>query len=352
MNQDRFIRLHIDDWGHAEALLDQLEASATKSVVDLGGFPALYRRCCLHLAIVRQRNYEPAVEERLHDIALRGHNLLYRGKKHSLKSVMDFLLAGFPRLIRQRAGLFWLATALLYLPAIGAAVMVWADADAIYSILSPEQVAEYEAMYAERPVEERGSAMDFSAFGFYIQNNISVAFRTFAGGIFAGIGTVLLLIINGLLLGAVVANHVEAGIAANLLSFVITHGAFELTAIVIAGMAGLELGGAIVSPGRLTRTEALRRAASVGVRLIAGVTIMLVIAAYIEAFWSSTAWASVGLKVSTGAVAWLLVTIYLVFGGRTRDVLGWQTRDVLGARTTGGSRTLAPKPAAGPRPLA
>ncbi|MEM8933083.1 MAG: stage II sporulation protein M, partial [Acidobacteriota bacterium] len=90
-----------------------------------------------------------------------------------------------------------------------------------------------------------------------------------------------------------------------------------LTALVISGVAGLRLGAAVVAPGRRSRAEALRHAAPDCFGLITGVAVMLLIAAFIEAFWSSMAWIGSDRKMLVGAFAWIGVALYLGFAGRS-----------------------------------
>ncbi|MEM9597047.1 MAG: stage II sporulation protein M [Acidobacteriota bacterium] len=316
MNRDEFVSANRALWTRVEGMLDRLE-SGDRYEQELAELPALYRRCCHHLALARQRHFDASVEARLNRIALRGHHQLYRKRRGNFAAdALRFLGAGFPRLVRSHAALFWLATVLFYGPGLVMATLIFQDPDIVYTLLSPAQVAEFEIMYSDGPEQERGSEGDFAAFGFYIYNNISVAFRTFAGGILAGLGTLFFLIFNGLFLGAVFAHLTHAGVADNLLAFVITHGAFELTAIVIAGVAGLRMGQAVVAPGGFRRVDALRRAAPDCVGLILGCTALLVAAAFVEAFWSSSVWLPAEVKIWVGSAAWGAVGLYLAFGGR------------------------------------
>ncbi|HVE52285.1 MAG TPA: stage II sporulation protein M, partial [Ramlibacter sp.] len=94
------------------------------------------------------------------------------------------------------------------------------------------------------------------------------------------------------------------------------HAAFELTAIVLAGAAGLRLGHAWVAPGHLPRGEALRAAAREAVVIVYGVVGMLVVAAGVEAFWSSARWVQPSVKFGVGGACWLLVIAYLGWSGR------------------------------------
>ena len=153
-------------------------------------------------------------------------------------------------------------------------------------------------------------------FGFYIRNNITVAFQCFAGGLFAGLGSLFFLAFNGALGGAVGGYLVERGLSSTFFSFVVTHGAFELTAIVLSGAAGLRIGHAVIAPKRQTRVQALVTACRESIVIVYGFAIMLVIAAAIEAFWSSARWMPLPVKYSVAAVCWAAVIGYFVFQGR------------------------------------
>lgn len=316
MNREDFVQRYEATWRRTELILKRLEVGR-RFEHELAELPRLYRRCCQHLALARQRQFDGFLEARLHDLVLRGYHQLYRRRQRpSVFSIVRFLAADFPRRVRAEARLFWLATALFYLPGVAMSTLVLSDPGAIHSLLDGSQLDRFEEMYRAAPQEERGSGADFEMFGAYVANNVGIAFRTFAGGIFCGVGSIFFLVFNGLYLGAVFSHLVNVGGADNLLAFVVTHGSLELTALVIAGAAGLRLGVAILAPGQLERIEALRRAGRCAGELVTGAAAMLLLAAFVEAFWSSVAWASNPVKVAVGSVAWILVGGYLALGGR------------------------------------
>ena len=109
---------------------------------------------------------------------------------------------------------------------------------------------------AESIGSTRGPDEDWMMFGIYIRNNISIAFQCFAAGIFVGVGSMFFLVYNGVLIGAIAGFLTERGLGETFYSFVVTHGAFELTAIFLSGATGLRLGHALVAPGRNTRVRA------------------------------------------------------------------------------------------------
>jgi uncharacterized membrane protein SpoIIM required for sporulation len=153
-------------------------------------------------------------------------------------------------------------------------------------------------------------------FGYYIRNNISVAFQCFAGGLFAGLGSLFYLGYNGAFSGALAGYITERGLSSTFYAFVATHSAFELTAIVLSGAAGLRVGHALLAPGRLTRRQSLVVATRDTAVIVYGVVALLIIAAAVEAFWSSASWLPHTVKYGVAAACWLAVLGYLSFQGR------------------------------------
>jgi uncharacterized membrane protein SpoIIM required for sporulation len=113
------------------------------------------------------------------------------------------------------------------------------------------------------------------------------------------------------------AGHLQAiGHGDPFWRFVAGHSAPELIAIVIAGAAGLQLGLALVAPGRRRRVDALIDAGRIGARLCLGVFVMLLFAAFVEAFWSSIGWIPALVKYGVGVLLWSITLAWLAFGGR------------------------------------
>lgn len=322
MKQSLFESRHQPQWQAFAEQLNRLEQGKAKAS-DVADFPHQYRRLCQHLALAQERGYSSYLVDPLQQLALRGHQQLYRHRSQLGASVLGFVLAGFPRLVREQWRFVAVASVLFFGSLLGIALLVYLFPELIYSIISPQQVAEMQDMYdpdASRlgRAAERASSEDWMMFSYYVMHNIGIAFQTFAAGLLFGLGSVFFLIFNGLIIGAVSGHLTEIGYGQTFWSFVIGHGAFELTAIALAGAAGLQLGWALISPGRLTRGESLRLAAHKSVQLLCGVMVFLLIAAFIEAYWSSTTVIAAWVKYLVGAVLWLLVAAYLIFAGRTQ----------------------------------
>ncbi|NIP81583.1 MAG: hypothetical protein GWM90_21155 [Gemmatimonadetes bacterium] len=287
---------------------------------EIERFGMLYRLAAADLARARTYGAAGPLLFTLERWVGAGHNLLYRSGGRTWRALVDWLRSGFPRLVRARAGFVLLAAGFLFLPAVGTYVAVTADPALARELLPGGMIARAEtasdrAREGGRYVEVPEVFMPVMSSGI-IANNVQVTFAAFAGGILAGIGTALLLAFNGVHLGAVVALfHVE-GAAGLLWEFVAPHGAIELVAITIAGAAGLILGSGLVVPGRLSRSAALADRARESVSLLAGTTVLLVLAGLVEGF-VSPAPIPRATKLVVAAVLGLVVVTYLLLGGRS-----------------------------------
>lgn len=318
MKQRQFEKLYADRWQRFERLLTAAELRDLGNPLDLAEFSQLYRKVCHFHALAKERQYSSYLVDSLGELIVRGHQQLYQRKTTLRHKFTQFFINDFPVLLRQEWKLFWLATALFYLPGLMYFVAIMLKPELVYSFMDPFQVHEFESMYDpdNRTLgEARESETNWLMFGFYIRNNISIAFNCFASGIVWGLGSIYFLVFNSLHFGAVAGHLVNVGYTSTFFTFVIGHGSFELTAICISGAAGLKIGFAVLMPGNHSRMEALKRAATVAIKLIYGVTAFLLIAAFIEAFWSSNNSFYPWQKYLIGGLLWFIVIAYLGYMG-------------------------------------
>ncbi len=314
MTQEGFERAREAGWAAFEAAL-----AAGTAPPDGFDLPARYRGLCRDLALARDRGFSTSLVDRLNRLALEGHQRLY-GARAARGSLVEFFAQQLPAALRREARLLALASLLFYgSAALALALDLWKP-DLIYHLMSAERVAEFESMYDPGTTyygTPRDTASDFGAFAFYASNNIGVALRTFAWGVFFGIGSLGLLVFNGVYLGVVAAHITQLGFARPFYSFVIGHSACELTALVLAAMAGMKLGWALVAPGPRRRARALREAAAACVPILYGAVALLAIAAVIEGFWSSNHALPAALKLAVGGALWIGVGLWIALGGRS-----------------------------------
>jgi uncharacterized membrane protein SpoIIM required for sporulation len=319
-----FEQMYQDEWTELEASLDFLlgrkaDTSAPRSSVSGVRVAALYRRACENLALARARSYPAYMVDRLERLTADAHQVIYQRREFGLTRVRHMVAVDFPCAVRTHASYVAVAAATFLLPAVLIALLVYSRPELILSMVSSETAASFEEMYSPSAGSigrTRTATTDWMMFGFYIRNNVGVSFQCFAGGLFAGLGTLFFLAYNGAFSGALAGYLTARGLSSTFYSFIATHSAFELTAIVLSGAAGLRIGHALLAPGRLTRLQSLVLATRDSAVLLYGVTAMLLVAAAIEAFWSSATWLPASAKYGSAAVCWTAVLGYFVFQGR------------------------------------
>lgn len=314
MKQTPFEAAHGEEWELFEQYLDN------KKSFDPAEMPERYRRLCQSLALAADRHYSPTLVDRLNRLALRGHHALYQNRRRQTQRVVEFLLAGFPALVRAEWRLVLAGTLLFFGPLLALIAVLYAFPEFVHYLLAPEQIASFHEMYdpAARRLGMREADTSLFMFGFYIWNNVRIGFQTFAGGLAFGVGSIWFLASNGVVIGAVAGYLTEIGYSETFWSFVAGHSSFELLAIVLSGAAGLRLGMALVAPGNVTRKAALMAAAKPAVRMMYGAALMFFIAAFVEAFWSPITEVPYRVKIGAGIGGWVALLAYFAFLGRAR----------------------------------
>jgi uncharacterized membrane protein SpoIIM required for sporulation len=314
MKQAPFESAHAREWNEFEAFLKE------KKGFDPAEMPARFRRVCQALALAAQRCYSADLVDRLNRLALSGHHALYANRRRESQQAWDFLLAGFPRLVRQEWRVVAAATLLFFGPMLGFIALLQFFPDFVHYLLSPRQIADMHQMYdpGNRRIGMREADTNVMMFGFYIWNNVRIGFQTFAGGMLAGVGSAFFLAFNGIYIGAAAGYLTQVGFSETFWSFVAGHSALELLAIALSGAAGFKLGMAIIAPGSLSRKSALVAAAKPAVRIMYGAAIMFLAAAFVEAFWSPLREVPFNVKIAVGIAAWLVLLAYFALAGRRR----------------------------------
>lgn len=315
------VRSRREEWDEYEQLLERAQAKGLDQLGEeaVSRFAAAYRAIAADLA--RARTYGGSAEllYTLERLVGAGHNLLYRAGGRSLSRLWSWLAGGFPALVRKRWAVIAFAAAVLFVPALVSFAVVELEPARAQLVLPASMIVRAEEG-AQREAEGRGYievpeiSMPLMSSGI-IANNVQVTFAAFAGGILAGLGTVLILLLNGVMLGSVAGLFQAHGLGMQLWSFVLPHGIIELTAIAIAGGAGMWMGSALVLPGRRTRREALVERGREAISLLAGTILLLGIAGFIEGFVSPSPLPR-HVKLLFAALVALVLAAYLIMAGR------------------------------------
>ena len=312
---ERFVERKRAAWEAFHTLATRVERSGVSGLAsqDIPGFAARYREVAADLARARTYGVDPRVVEYLERVTSAGHNALYRARGRRATPVFRYLVRDFPAAVVQSWAYVAAAFVLFVAPAAVGYGLVRGHPelqDELVSAVMVSRAREAAANqargigYAESPKSDLpviASAI--------ISNNIRIAFWAFVGGLLAGLPTVLVLVANGLSLGAgfgVFANY-HAG--AYLGTFVAGHGILELTAIFIAGGAGFRLAGALLRPGDRLRRDALVVEGRIAARMIGAVVTLLAIAGTIEGLLSASD-APPAFKYATSALSVVFLVMY------------------------------------------
>ena len=326
----RFVAVERPYWTELGTLLDRLEGRGRVSMPlnDLRRFHYLYERASAGLAKLNSFSSEPETRRFLEILVARAYGEVNetRDPQHRF-SPWHWFFRTLPETFRRRVRSFWLAIGITLAGVVFGGMAVAFDPGSKDAIL-PGMFAGHRDDPAERVASEeqevRGhSAGRMTSFSAQLMvNNISVSIRALAFGITYGIGTVILLFYNGVILGVVCVDYVMAGQTTFLLGWLLPHGVIELPAIFIAAQAGLVLAGALIGWGRRDTVRSRLRAVTPDlVTLISGVALMLVWAGIVEAFFSQfhAPVLPYSVKIAFGCVELLLLVLLLGRCGRTRE---------------------------------
>jgi uncharacterized membrane protein SpoIIM required for sporulation len=306
----RWLEKRRPHWNRLEQLV---AASGRRSVTaltptELQELALLYRQSASDLSTVREDPTSRQLAVYLNQLLARAHNLIYMGRKASRRGIWTFFKDTYPRIFRETFADTFTAFVLFLVAAIAGVLMGIADPGFSRFFLGPHmmQSIENHKMWTDSIVTIKPLASSG-----IMTNNMSVAFAAFASGITAGIGTVWMMLQNGLLMGVVGVACWREGMSLPLWSFVAGHGVLELPAIFIAGGAGLGIAKGMLFPGVLSRKDSLVRAGARSVRLVLGTIPMLLIAGLIEGFVSPTSIAP-AMKFLLAAGLGTLLVLYLM----------------------------------------
>ena len=279
---------------------------------DLG---LLYRQVAADLSSVSQDASDRRLARYLNQLLANAHNLIYMGRRVPRSGIWHFYRAGFPRVFRATFGYTFAAFA-IFLAAAVIGFLACLGQPSFQRFFLGAQMSdtiERRQMWTESVLTIKPLASSA-----IMTNNLTVSFTIFALGITAGIGTVYMLLVNGLLMGVISAACWQAGLGLRLASFVAPHGVLELPAIFIAAAGGLLIGRGLLFPGSLPRRDALVLYGGQGVRLALGIIPMLVVAGLIEGFLSASP-LDFAAKFVLATTLFGLLGLYLGRAGREND---------------------------------
>lgn len=313
---DRFISMHKPAWDRL-AYLSKRGRRSSRSLEpeDLDELVHLYQRVSGHLAHSRVTYRDPSLDARLTTIVADANAAIYGTRTSARSAIRRFVFSSFPGSV-WRIRRFVLASALLTLLP-GIAVGAWiANSDAALEASGPEAVRaayvedEFADYYSSEPAAQFAAGVTF--------NNIRVAITAFALGIFACVGTAAILVFNGANVGVAGGLFAAVGEQARFWGLILPHGLLELTAVIVAGGAGLRLGWALIDPGDRTRGQALTEEGRRSVLVVLGLVFAFVVAGLIEGFVTGSPLPTAP-RVAVGVAVEAAFLAYVYRFGRTAE---------------------------------
>jgi uncharacterized membrane protein SpoIIM required for sporulation len=319
VNIDRYIAVNQPTWDR----LAQLTKQARRSVrnlrpEELDEFVQLYQRTSTHLSHARTYYASPALTARLTRLVAEASGVIYGKRARTVRVVGTFFAVTFPAAVWHARRFVLVAALLTFGPALAMGIWV-ANSDAALDATAPEALREayvnedFESYYSSAPAAQFATEVTI--------NNIQVAILAFAAGILFCLGTAYVLVLNGANVGVAAGLFAAAAQQPKFWGLILPHGLLELTAVVIAGAAGLRLGWAIIAPGDRSRAEALAREGRRSIVIVLGLIAAFVVAGTIEGFVTGSGLPT-SVRVGIGVVVELAFLAYIFVQGRAAEARG------------------------------
>ena len=321
----RFVTAERPHWAELEKMLDRLESApgAKMSLEQLQRFHQLYERTSADLAKITTFSSEPETRRYLEALVARAYGEIHETRERRTRlSPLHWFFQTLPQTFRRHVRAFYLSVAITLLGcAFGGLALMFDPASRHatmafgHDLMTPEERVKQEESATTDQLS--GAKTSFSAF--LMTHNTRVSIFTMALGMTWGVGTVILLFYNGIIMGAISVDYIMAGQTKFLLGWLLPHGVIEIPAILIAGQAGLVLANALIGWGRrVPLATRLRLVSRDLTTLIFGVAIMLVWAGFIEAFLSQYHEPVIPYeaKIAFGLIELTLLCLFLARSGR------------------------------------
>lgn len=316
MDLTAFWHTHKASWAELEQLVERFQKKNRGiQAADIDRLTLLYKKTSAHLAYVRSYYPSDELTQYLNQLVSRAHNLTYKQQATSWQQMTYFFGTYFILLIQKRLTFMAIAALLFVIGGIFGYAAVMIDPLNLYYVL-PAGMAE---QIDPARLGEGHDAINSPVVSTMIMtNNMRVAILAFVSGVTFGLVPIYLLLFNGLLIGALAAVYQQAGSSYAFWAYILPHGVIELTAIFIAGGAGLYMGYRMLVPGRYARKHQFLEAVKESAQLLLATLPLFFIAGVIEGFITPSTTLSLETKYGVAIVTLLLLVIWYLFGQRRR----------------------------------
>jgi uncharacterized membrane protein SpoIIM required for sporulation len=309
MRSSKFVEERKADWERLRAAIVKIKRGGYRRLTpeEARDFPHLYRKTCTDYETAKTLRLSPDTLEYIDTLVLQAHSLLYTSPKKTFRRLGRLFWPGFPRAFARNIACIAIITVLFF--GVGAACFV---AVALHPEYAPNMLPAYvleqmKEAYSEAPL--RTGAENIFMSGFYISNNVTIAFASFLLGLTFGLLTIYLIFYNAVVIGGVLGLVTASGYGGNIFSFIIAHSALELLGICLAAGAGLAIGVSLIMAGEEKRSLVLTRKAREVVPLFLMAGLFITTAAFIEGFVSASP-IPLAVKISIAAASFAGIAFY------------------------------------------
>lgn len=278
MRETQFIEQNKEKWADFEATLN----SQTREPEKL---QEIFIQVTDDLSYARTFYPNRSVRVYLNGLAQQIFVSLYKNQKSKRNRFVNFWTDELPQLVHESRWAFRLSFGIFLLAFLIGTLSAAMDTNFLevvlgesYVEMTRENIQSGDPMRVYKERDQMGMSLGIAA------NNLYVAFLTFVMGIFAMLGSIIVLVSNGVMVGAFQYFFVQEGLFVESFLTIWTHGTLEISAIIIAGAAGITMGQGLVFPGTYSRAKAFRVSARRGLKIMVGVTPIFIFAAFIEGF--------------------------------------------------------------------
>lgn len=288
VNASRFRQAHGPDWERLERLVSLMERRSVRALSDddLLALPLLYRTTLSSLSVARETSLDRALVAYLEQLSTRAYFQLYGVPTSAGAQLSAFFARDWPRAVQSLWRETLAALLLTILSAVAAYLLVRSDPGWFYAVVDPGMASGRDPAASVQTLRQSlyGKQEDMLAtFATYLfTHNSQVAILCFALGFAFAVPTAMLLVYNGLTIGAFFAVFVPKGLGPGFAAWLSIHGTTEIFAILLAAAAGFRIGTAIAFPGRRSRMDAAVTAGRLAATAMIGVVLMLLVAGLLE----------------------------------------------------------------------
>jgi uncharacterized membrane protein SpoIIM required for sporulation len=297
-------------WRAAQSRLDRLAGARSDDATDAASVADDYRMLAHDLARARDLLPSTRTREYLEAAYAREHGALHQGAWHWGSALREYLRVDLPAAIAWLAPYLWWTTLIFVLAVAAGYTLVHRFPDLIGLFASPDLIASVER--GKLWTDGLLNIVPSSVLSVQIlANNVVVSLFAYCAGLFFGLGTLYILGLNGLMLGAVFAFVGAHALAGALAGFIVAHGCVELSVMCLSAAAGAAVGEALIRPGRAGRMQSFSEAALRSGRVLLACAVLLVGAGIIEGFISPNPRVAVSARIAIGVGYWLLMVCLL-----------------------------------------